>query len=285
MTTSTDEQRNLAVFVDFENLALGFQDRPGAFEMSRVLDRLVEKGKVMVKLAYSDWTRFRKYTDQLHEAGVNLIEIPKRGMTGKNSADIRLVVDAMELCHTKDHIDTFVVVSGDSDFSPLVGKLKENGKHVIGVGMRASTSALLADSCDEFLFYEDIVTPEEPIGGGSRKIPPEKQEAWQLLFETLRALQREGSEVLYASRIKDTMRRKRPSFNESSFGYASFSDMLEEVRDAGFIDLREDERSGTWVVTALKSSPRKRRGGSRKKSSAKKSTSRKKSSGRKRKSS
>lgn len=277
MSLTSDTQRNLAVFVDFENLALGFHDRPGAFEMARVLDRLVEKGRVMVKFAYADWSRFRKYTDQLHESGVGLIEIPKRGLTGKNSADIRMVVDAMELCHTKPHIDTFVVVSGDSDFTPLVGKLKENGKLVIGVGMRASTSNLLADNCDEFLFYEDIVTPETPVGGGSRSIPAEKHEAWSLLFETVRALQRENTDSLYASLVKDTMRRKRPSFSESSYGYDSFSDMLEEVRDAGFISLREDERSGTWVVTALHSGRRKRSGRS-KQSSKQKSGSKKGSS-------
>jgi len=253
MANPSEAQRNLAVFIDFENLALGFKGKSSDFDMSRVLDRLLEKGKVMVKFAYCDWSRFQKYTGPLHESGISLIEIPKRGMTGKNSADIRLVVDAMELCHTKDHIDTFVVVSGDSDFTPLVGKLKENGKHVIGVGMKGSTSELLADNCDEFLFYEDIVAPDKPIGGGARTIPKDKEVAWQLLFETLRALQREGTGVLYASLVKDTMRRKRPSFSESSYGYESFGDMLEEARDAGFIDLREDERSGTWVVTALKS--------------------------------
>lgn len=272
MSIPNDAQRNLAVFVDFENLALGFQDRSGAFEMARVLDRLLEKGRVMVKVAYADWSRFRKFTDQLHESGVGLIEIPKRGLTGKNSADIRLVVDAMEFCHTKPHIDTFVVVSGDSDFTPLVGKLKENGKHVIGVGMRASTSNLLADNCDEFLFYEDIVAPETPVGGGSRSIPSEKADAWSLLFETVRALQRENTDVLYASLVKDTMRRKRPSFSESSYGYDSFSDMLEEVRDAGFISLREDERSGTWVVAELHSGRRKKRSGRSAKSSARKTS-------------
>jgi uncharacterized protein (TIGR00288 family) len=274
MNKRGDDQRNLAVFVDFENLALGFQDRPGAFEMSRVLDRLLEKGKVMVKLAYADWSRFRKYTDQLHEAGVGLIEIPKRGLTGKNSADIRLVVDAMELCHTKQHIDTFVVVSGDSDFTPLVGKLKENGKHVIGVGMRPSTSHLLADNCDEFLFYEDLMTPDAPVSsGGSRTIPTDKQEAWQLLFETVRALQRENTDVLYASLVKDTMRRKRPSFSEGSYGYESFGELLEDVRDAGFITLREDERSGTWVVTSLLTSRRRKRSGGSAKSSSRTSRS------------
>jgi uncharacterized protein (TIGR00288 family) len=264
MNKPADTQRNLAVFIDFENLALGFKGKSSEFEMSRVLDRLLEKGKVMVKFAYCDWSRFQKYTGQLHEAGISLIEIPKRGMTGKNSADIRLVVDAMELCHTKSHIDTFVVVSGDSDFTPLVGKLKENGKHVIGVGMRGSTSDLLADNCDEFLFYEDIVTPEKPLGTGIRKIPEGKQDAWQLLFETLRALQREGTDVLYASLIKDTMRRKRPSFSEGAYGYESFGDMLEDVRDAGFIELREDERSGTWVVTAVKTKSSGRRPASKK---------------------
>jgi uncharacterized protein (TIGR00288 family) len=276
MTNPTDTQRNLAVFVDFENLALGFQDRTGTFDMARVLDRLLEKGKVMVKLAYCDWSRFQKFTGQLHEAGISLIEIPKRGMTGKNSADIRLVVDAMELCHTKDHIDTFVIVSGDSDFTPLVGKLKENGKHVIGVGMKGSTSDLLADNCDEFLFYEDIVTPEQPMGGGVRSIPKGKEVAWQLLFETLRALQREGTDVLYASLIKDTMRRKRPSFSESAYGYESFGVMLEEVRDAGFIDLREDERSGTWVVTALKTKSSQSRGAKKKATARSKVAARKK---------
>lgn len=279
MSSPTDSQRNLAVFVDFENLALGFKGKSSDFEMARVLDRLLEKGKVMVKLAYCDWSRFQKYTGQLHEAGISLIEIPKRGMTGKNSADIRLVVDAMELCHTKDHIDTFVIVSGDSDFTPLVGKLKENGKHVIGVGMKGSTSDLLADNCDEFLFYEDIVTPEKPLGTGERKIPDGKEPAWQLLFETLRALQRENTDVLWASLIKDTMRRKRPSFSEGAYGYESFGDMLEEARDAGFIDLKQDERSGSWVVTALKTRSSGKR--TARKPAAKKSSSRKQSSTRK----
>ena len=273
MAKPNDGERNLAVFVDFENLALGFQDRSDAFEMSRVLGRLLEKGKVMVKLAYADWTRFRKYTDQLHEAGVSLIEIPKRGLTGKNSADIRLVVDAMELCHTKQHIDTFVVVSGDSDFTPLVSKLKENGKHVIGIGMRGSTSNLLADNCDEFLFYEDLMADVAPMGGGDRSIPADKKEAWQLLFETVRALNRENTEVLYASLVKDTMRRKRPSFSESSYGYDSFGDMLEEAAEAGFITLREDERSGTKVITAIKSGRRRKRSSGGKRAASKKKTS------------
>src|SRR5205809_3936222 len=148
--------RSLAVFIDFENLALGFQGRRERFDIERVLERLVEKGKIVAKKAYADWSRFKEYTGPLHEAAIELIEIPKRGLTGKNSADIRLCVDAMDLAFSKEHIDTFVVVSGDSDFSPLVSKLKELGKHVIGLGMQQSTSDLLRDNCDEFIYYEDL---------------------------------------------------------------------------------------------------------------------------------
>src|ERR1700756_1253568 len=151
-----DGERSLAVFIDFENLALGFQGRRDRFDISRVLERIVEKGKIVVKKAYADWSRFGPYTGPLHEAAIELIEIPRRGQSGKNSADIRLCVDAMDLAYSKEHIDTFVVVSGDSDFSPLVSKLKELGKHVIGLGMQESTSELLRDNCDEFIYYEDL---------------------------------------------------------------------------------------------------------------------------------
>src|SRR3954465_11650732 len=151
-----DGERSLAVFIDFENLALGFQGRRDRFDIERVLERLVEKGKIVAKKAYADWNRFAPYTASLHEAAIELVEIPRRSQTGKNSADIRLCVDAMDLAYSKDHIDTFVIVSGDSDFSPLVSKLKENGKHVIGLGMVDSTSELLRDNCDEFIYYEDL---------------------------------------------------------------------------------------------------------------------------------
>ncbi len=257
-------ERRLAVFIDFENLALGFQGRKDAsFDIGLVFDRLVEKGKILVKRAYCDWQSYRKFTRELHEAGVELIEIPKRSMTGKNSADIRLVVDAMDLCHGKEHIDTFVVVSGDSDFSPLVAKLKENGKSVIGVGMRESTSKLLADHCDEFIYYEDLSPEEEDAdasgGSDAKKIPGDKREAWTLLFDAIRALQRENFEVIYSSRVKDTMKRKRPSFSESAFGYRSFSELLEDVQEAGYIGLSTDERSGTYVVTRLDWGRRRRK--------------------------
>src|SRR5437899_8651933 len=152
----TNGERSLAIFIDFENLALGFHGRRDRFDIVRVLERLVEKGKIVAKKAYADWGRFQQFTHSLHEAAIELIEIPRRGQTGKNSADIRLCVDAMDLAYAKSHIDTFVVLSGDSDFSPLVSKLKELGKHVIGLGMQDSTSDLLRDNCDEFIYYEDL---------------------------------------------------------------------------------------------------------------------------------
>jgi uncharacterized protein (TIGR00288 family) len=269
-----DRARNLAVFIDFENLASGFENRKDvAFDVRRVLDRLLEKGKVLVKVAYCDWNRFRQYTTPLHEAGIELIEIPKRSMTGKNSADIRLVVDAMDLSYGKEHIDTFVVVSGDSDFSPLVGKLKENGKYVIGLGMRESTSRLLAESCDEFIYYEDLRSDEEDeeeeeedagtgrdaLANDARRIPAGKDEVYPLLFASVRALLRE-QDVVQSSMVKDTMKRKQPSFNEGRFGYRSFSHLLEEARDLGFLSLADDPRSGTYLVTKVNSPRRRRRG-------------------------
>jgi uncharacterized protein (TIGR00288 family) len=261
---SGSTHRNLAVLIDFENLALGFA--PGSkttFDIHRVLNRLLEKGKVVVKIAYADWSRFRKYTTDLHEAGIELIEIPKRTMTGKNSADIRLVVDAMDLSYAKEHIDTFVIVSGDSDFSPLVGKLKENGKSVIGLGMRESTSKLLADNCDEFVYYEDLGGDRGAVQSNDEggQIPAEKREAFLLMFDSIRALQRENYDLLLPSRIKETMRRKQPSFSEDSYGYRSFGELLEDAEEAGFIELKMDERSGTYVVTKLKTGRRRRRGG------------------------
>jgi uncharacterized protein (TIGR00288 family) len=247
-------QRKLAMFVDFENLALGFGTRKTEeFQIHLILDRLVEKGKVIVKVAYADWSRFRKHTQDLHEAGLELIEIPRRVMTGKNSADIRMVVDAMDLSYSKEHIDTFVIVSGDSDFTPLVSKLKENGKHVIGMGMKDSTSNLLADNCDEFIYYEDLGREEhpQPASATGKEVGKDKREVYLLLFDAIRALQRENYEVLYSSMVKDTMKRKRPSFNEASSGYRSFSDLLEDAEEQGYVKLREDPRSGTYVVAEL----------------------------------
>src|SRR6202049_4947933 len=170
-----DTERSLAVFIDFENLALGFQGLRDRFDMPPVLERLVEKGKIVAKKAYADWSRFANYTAPLHEAAIELVEIPRRGQSGKNSADIHLCVDAMDLAYSKEHIDTFVVVSGDSDFSPLVSKLKELGKHVIGLGMQQSTSYLLRDNCDEFIYYEDLETVPADVPNLDPQVPETKR--------------------------------------------------------------------------------------------------------------
>lgn len=244
-----DTDSSLAVFIDFENLALGFQNRRDRFDIVRVLERLVEKGKIVVKKAYADWSRFGPYTQAMHEAAIELIEIPKRIQSGKNSADIRLVVDAIDMAYSKEHIDTFVIVSGDSDFSPLVSKLKENGKHVIGLGMVDSTSELLRDNCDEFIYYEDLgkaptLSPSIPTG-----LPETKRKAFGLLMESLLALRRENKVSLGASMVKDTMKRKKPSFNESYHGYRTFSELLLDAQKEGLLELEIDDRSRTYVVT------------------------------------
>ncbi len=242
-------EHTLAVFIDFENLALGFKGkRDRRFEIRKVLERLVEKGKLIVKKAYADWADYAEYKKPLHEAAIELIEIPKRARTGKNSADIRLCVDAVDLCYSKEHIDTFVIVSGDSDFSPLVSKLKENGKRVIGLGMKESSSNLLVDNCDEFIYYEDL---ERPLGIPPKieqDLPEKKKEAFQLLVDSVVALVRENKEVLWSSMVKETMKRKKPSFNESYHGYRTFSDLLEDAEKEGVIQLRTDTRSGTYVI-------------------------------------
>jgi len=251
-----DEAHSLAVFIDFENLALGVNQVPKGraravksrtLDMSRVLERLVEKGKVVSKRAYADWGRFDAYVTPLHELGIELTEIPERGVTGKNSADIRLVVDAMELSYAKEHIDTFVIVSGDSDFTPLVLRLKENGKTVVGVGMKESTSDLLAANCDEFIYYEDIGAPAgAPVI--DEAVPRKKRPAFKLLFETIEALQRENVEAMHSSLLKDTIKRKQPSFAEATYGYRSFTQLLEDAQKLGYVTLRKDPRSGTYVV-------------------------------------
>jgi uncharacterized protein (TIGR00288 family) len=247
-----EREHTLAVFIDFENLALGFKGKKDKrFEIRKVLERLVEKGKIIVKKAYADWADYAEYKKPLHEAAIELIEIPKRAMTGKNSADIRLCVDALDLCYSKEHIDTFVIVSGDSDFSPLVSKLKENGKRVIGLGMKESSSNLLIDNCDEFIYYEDL---ERPIGTPPKieqDLPEKKREAFQLLVDSVVALVRENKEVLWSSLVKETMKRKKPSFNESYHGYRTFSDLLEDAEKEGILRLQTDTRSGTYVIVGF----------------------------------
>jgi uncharacterized protein (TIGR00288 family) len=250
-----EREKTLAVFIDFENLALGFTKGKSSkgvkFDINKALERLLEKGKIIVKKAYADWGRFSDYKQPCHEAAVELIEIPKRFMTGKNSADIRLAVDAIDLSYSKEHIDTFVIISGDSDFSPLVSKLKENGKYVIGMGMKDSTSELLLNNCDEFIFYEDLERIVSKPPKIDQNLPKEKREAFSFVVSAVTALIRENKEVIYSSMVKDTIIRKRPSFNESYHGYRSFSELLEDAQKNGLINLKINSRSGTYVVTSF----------------------------------
>jgi uncharacterized protein (TIGR00288 family) len=244
-----DGERSLAVFIDFENMGLGFNNRRDRFEIVKVLERLVEKGKIVAKKAYADWSRFGMYTGGLHEAAIELVEIPRRGMSGKNSADIRLVVDAIDLAYSKDHIDTFVIVSGDSDFSPLVSKLKELGKHVIGLGLADATSDLLRDNCDEFIYYEDLDrAPIIPVSVND-SIPEKKRKVFAILLDSLLALRRENKEIIYSSMLKDTIKRKKPSFNEGYYGYRTFSELLEDAQRDGLLELEKHKTSGMYVVS------------------------------------
>jgi uncharacterized protein (TIGR00288 family) len=248
----SNEERKIALFCDFENIALGVRDSAiKQFDIHLVLERLLEKGKIIVKRAYADWERYSDHKRALHEAAIELIDIPQKSYSGKNSADIKMVVDAMDLCYAKEHLDTFVIMSGDSDFSPLVSKLKENNKSVIGVGVKNSSSALLIDNCDEFIFYEDVWRdrqgPTPQVAGLSKK----QTEAFSLMVDAILALKRENKDVLWGSMIKQTMQRKKPSFNEGYFGYSTFSELLEDAQKNQVIKLKRDQRAGTYVVTGF----------------------------------
>ncbi|HEV8237908.1 MAG TPA: NYN domain-containing protein [Thermoanaerobaculia bacterium] len=249
-SASSYEERKLAVFCDLENVAIGSRDTGINFDINMVLERLLEKGKIIVKKAYADWTRYGDYKRPFHEAGVELIDIPQRSYSGKNSADIKMVVDAMDLCYAKEHLDTFVLLSGDSDFSPLVGKLKENDKYVIGVGVKGSSSSLLIDSCDEFIYYEDIWRDVERVPQLDA-LAKKEQEVFGLLIEAIVALTRENKDVLWGSMIKQTMKRKRPSFSEGYYGYSAFSDLLEDAERKNIVKLKKDQRSGSYIVSGF----------------------------------
>jgi uncharacterized protein (TIGR00288 family) len=251
----TETEHSLGVFIDFENLVLGLlNDEHGrrrktaaTIDMRKILDRLLEKGKIVTKIAYCDWQNYQSYINPLHELGIELIEIPQRRISGKNSADIRLVVDAMEYCSSRGNIDTFVIISGDSDFLPLVSKLKEYGKTVIGVGLRAATSDLLAANCDEFIFYDDLgASKEVPKLGGD--IPRKQRSLYTLLLETVDALLRDNITNIQSSLVKDTIRRKLPQFSERAYGYRSFNQLLEEAAEKGYLVIERDPRSGTYAV-------------------------------------
>jgi uncharacterized protein (TIGR00288 family) len=282
--TSRTETRNMAVFCDFENIALGVREAKYAhFELNKVLERLLLKGSIVVKKAYCDWDRYKGSKGMMHQASFELIEIPHVRMSGKNSADIRMVVDALDLCYTKEHVDTFVIISGDSDFSPLVSKLRENNKIVIGIGVKKSTSDLFMANCDEFIYYDDLVREEEkerPVRKRARPKPhdqseaPEakaspnskdaqdaqidqrRDEAIQFVLETVEALQAERGEEekLWGSMIKQALKRRKPGFNEGYYGFKSFNRLLEEAQDRKLIALESDEKSGGYVVRS--STPR-----------------------------
>jgi len=247
----SSDERKIALFCDFENIALGVRDSDiGKFEILLVLERLLEKGKIIVKKAYADWERYSDYKRPFHEAAIELIDIPQKFYSGKNSADIKMVVDAMDLSYSKEHLDTFVILSGDSDFSPLVSKLKENNKYVIGIGVKNSSSNLLVDNCDEFIYYEDVWRDAQKgpkLDGLNKKTA----EAFSLMVESIQALIRENKDVLWGSMIKQTMQRKKPSFNEGYYGYSTFSELLEDAERKNIIKLKKDQRSGTYIVTGF----------------------------------
>ncbi len=250
---SSEREMNLALFIDFDNVALGARDARQRFEIKLLMHRILEKGKVIVKRAYADWHFYKDHMIALHEAAIELIEVPAPRISGKNSADIKMVVDAMDVCYSKHHIDAFVLVTGDSDFSPLVSKLRENGKRVIGVGMKNSSSKLLIGNCDEFIFYDDIY--RQARGRTTRPVigvSGEKGELFDFLVDTVQSLLQESRGVLYGSLIKDTMTRKKPDFNERVYGYSTFGDLLEEARNLGLLLVERDARAGgTWVVQGL----------------------------------
>ena len=262
----------MALFCDFENLALGVRDAKYAqFDMQKVLERLLLKGSIIVKKAYCDWERYKAFKASMHEAAFELIEIPHVRQSGKNSADIRLVVDALDLCYTKAHVDTFVILSGDSDFSPLVSKLRENNKVVIGVGVKKSTSDLLTANCDEFLFYDDLVREQEqkkkraakhatgtttcgaPHKTAKKREPDKRQEAVDMIIETLEALiaERGVEDKIWGSMVKQALKRRQPGFNESSYGFRSFSELLEEAEKRQLVALEHDEKSGGSILRML----------------------------------
>ena len=281
---SSSENISMAVFCDFENVALGVRDANyEKFDIKLVLERLLLKGSIVVKKAYCDWDRYKSFKGTMHEANFELIEIPHVRQSGKNSADIRMVVDALDLCYTKAHVDTFVIVSGDSDFSPLVSKLRENAKRVIGVGVKQSTSDLLVANCDEFIFYDDLVRevrraaakrderkaqpqaqasqqgrrPSDESNRKKEEMEARKQQALDMVVETFDALvsERGDSGKIWASLLKDTLKRRRPDFSETFYGFRTFGNLLEEAQTRGLFEFGRDEKSGTYVYRSAGSQP------------------------------
>lgn len=273
--SSPKDDATIAVFLDLENIALGARDaRYPRFDIKKVLERLLLKGQIVVKKAYCDFDRYKEFKRDLHEAAFELIEIPHLRQSGKNSADIRMVVDALDLCYTKGHVDTFAIISGDSDFSPLVSKLRENAKTVIGVGVKNSTSDLFINNCDEFLYYDDLVRAEarksrgksrsassstkatkqpEPAKAPEESTPakgPSLEQAMEQLTETLDALaeERGADDTIWGSMVKQALKRRNPGFNERAHGFKSFNDLLKEAEKRGLLKLTADQKSGGYTV-------------------------------------
>lgn len=276
--TDKDMPRSMAIFCDFENIALGVRDtKYPQFDMNKVLERLLLKGKIVVKKAYCDWARYQEFKNAMHETAFEMIDIPHVRQSGKNSADIRMVVDALDLCYTKAHVDTFVIVSGDSDFSPLVSKLRENNKIVVGVGVKNSTSDLLIANCDEFIYYDDLVirssqhasarqrqttkkkksastttnkASDAATPAAQKAAIEKKQDAWNLTVDTYEALveERDEGDRIWGSMIKQTLKRRKPGFSESYYGFRSFNQLLEEAEKEGIFTLERDEKSGGYII-------------------------------------
>lgn len=265
------EINNMALFCDFENIALGVKDaRYAQFDIKKVLERLLIKGSIVVKKAYCDWERYKEFKAIMHEAAFELIEIPHVRQSGKNSADIRMVVDALDLCYTKSHVDAFVIISGDSDFSPLVSKLRENNKYVIGIGVKNSTSDLLSANCDEFIFYDDLVReqeakqkrrasamPAKPAAESKKKDQhkaevdeDKRREALDYIVETVEGLiaERGSDEKIWGSLVKTTMQRRRPGFTESSYGFKSFKELVEHAQKRGLLEVLREDKSSQYRV-------------------------------------
>ena len=264
---TNETNATMAVFLDLENIALGALDAHyPQFDIRKVLERLLLKGQIVVKKAYCDFDRYKAFKRDLHEAAFELIEIPHVRQSGKNSADIRMVVDALDLCYTKGHVDTFVILSGDSDFSPLVSKLRENAKTVIGVGVKNSTSDLFISNCDTFIYYDDLVRAQpskarqrraatapvvaKPVEGENKG--PSLEKAFDLVLETMEALTEERNEddSIWGSMIKQAIKRRNPGFNERAYGFRSFNDMLLEAQKRGLVKLEPDQKSGGYTVRA-----------------------------------
>ncbi|MCA9664453.1 MAG: NYN domain-containing protein [Myxococcales bacterium] len=292
---------NIAIFCDYENIAIGARDAKfDDFDIGLTLERLLDKGKIVVKKAYADWDRFKSHKRRMHEAAFELIEIPHVSYSGKNSADIRLVVDALDLCYTKAHVDMFVVMSGDSDFSPLVSKLRENAKKVVGLGVKNSSSDLLIDNCDEFIYYDDLERmkkkkkskgsgrgkraaagqtgparaaassssstsssssssaaskkaeaakkPDAAAAADDASSEERKEEAMEMVLDTAEALFQERDSNIYGSMVKQTLKRKRPNFNEAFYGYATFNVLLEDAKKRGLLEIQKDDKSGGYII-------------------------------------